>query len=137
VHKMLEVQVLDDEPVLGLEPFEHLVDELPGRERVIRGHFVLICDRGVQYVGLALGQVRPPQLRPTLLGAQVVDAGGDRYPGHPVGERHGSLYWSIRVNIFRNISWARSSSETRRGRGARAIRMTRGWRCSTRSRAAI
>jgi hypothetical protein len=80
-----------DHPVLGLEPLEQLLDELAGRERVVRGDVVLVRDRGVEDIGLALGKVRPAQLRPALLRAQVVDAGRDRDPRHPVGEGHVSL----------------------------------------------
>jgi hypothetical protein len=67
------------------------VDELSRRDRVARRDIVLVRHRGIEHLGLALGKVRPPQFRPPLLGAQLVDAGGDRDPGHPVGEGDGTL----------------------------------------------
>jgi len=122
---LVEVEQLDDKPVLGLELAEQLVDEFTGLQGHAGFDVALVLQHVIEPLGLILGQVGPAELGAALLGAQLVDAGCHGDPRNPMREGNGALELfqpgeHLQKDILRQVLFGH-----RRGRWDRTMRITR------------
>ena len=134
LHRVLfQVQQGDDQPVGGRQPAQQGRHGFPGG----RGGGVRRLRAALQQElqpGRGVGrQIAPAELGAATLAPQAIQAGADRQPRDPMLKgraRPGPVLRQPRKDLHEDFL-RRSSSAQRRGRCARTMRITKGYKCPT------